>query len=75
MFKRLVKEQCQVKQQASLMEQMYDLLKRMKGPLKKLNRDRFSDIHEQQALVRRKLELIQEQLQKNPKDKVLLERE
>ena len=47
----------------------------LQAPLRKLNRDNFSDLHEQQHLARRQLELIQEQLHVNPQNAGLIEKE
>jgi len=51
------------------------LLKRLQKPLRQLNRDKFSDTHEQQYLHRKKLEIIQEKLHKDPQNGELLAQE
>ncbi|KAJ8425318.1 LOW QUALITY PROTEIN: hypothetical protein Cgig2_020956 [Carnegiea gigantea] len=47
----------------------------MEGPLKKLHRDKFADLHEQQQVARDELERVQAQLQQQPLEAVLLARE
>jgi len=65
---------CSVKKQGkgSKMQQVHDMLSKLRGPLRKLNRDRFADIHEQQRIARLQLERVQSELYGNPRDEVLL---
>ena len=51
------------------------MLNNLKGPWRKLNRDKFADIHEQQRLARMHLEKVQNELHGNPRDEGLLEQE
>ncbi|KAJ8423194.1 hypothetical protein Cgig2_023385 [Carnegiea gigantea] len=75
MFKRILLEYCQMTYHGTQMQHVYTLLTRIKRPLWQLNRDRYLDIHEQQGITRRKLGMIQEQLQEKPLDRELLSRE
>ena len=43
--------------------------------MRKLNRDKFSDIHEQQRLARKQLDRVQEELHANPMDETLIAQE
>jgi len=47
------------------------MLSQLIGPLRKLNRDKFSNIHEQQWLARKQLDRVQAELQDNPMDEIL----
>ncbi|KAJ8424008.1 hypothetical protein Cgig2_032392 [Carnegiea gigantea] len=74
-FKEIIHRHCQTQMQGSQMMQVYEIFKNVRGPLRKLNRDKFADAHEQQGIASRKLELIQEQLQHNPRDRDLMAQE
>ncbi|KAJ8420407.1 hypothetical protein Cgig2_020751 [Carnegiea gigantea] len=59
----------------TLLQQHSALLKRLQKPRRQLNRDKFLDIHEQQYLHRKKLEIIQEKLHEDPQNGELLAQE
>ena len=47
-------------------------VKKTKMSLGLLNRDKYADAHEQQRIVKRRMEIIQEQLQETPMDEELI---
>jgi len=51
------------------------MLSKLRGPLRKLNRDRFADIHEQQRIAKVQLERVQKELYDNPRNEALLAQE
>ena len=51
------------------------MLNNLRGSLRKLNRDRFADIHDQQRVARMQLERVQSELHGNPRDEALLAQE
>ncbi|KAJ8419394.1 hypothetical protein Cgig2_013291 [Carnegiea gigantea] len=53
----------------------FRFLKDLKTPLRKLNKDKFSDIHQQQEIHRAKLLQIQNALHRDPQNKELQQRE
>ena len=62
-FKEIVKGQCNEPIRASKkMQQVSKLLRRIRVPLKRLNSDRYADIHGQQRFARVQLEMVQKQL-------------
>jgi len=75
LFKGIVQGQCQQQQNGTEIHQVWNPLRQLKKPLKKLNKDKYADIHNQQGLARRKLEVVQEMLHKNPRDRDLLDKE
>ncbi|KAJ8427494.1 hypothetical protein Cgig2_028165 [Carnegiea gigantea] len=61
--------------QANTLKEIYTALKRLQSLLKKLNRDKFADLQEQEERVRNNLEQIQLDLQGTPSDAELIVRE
>ena len=57
------------------MFQLFELLKKIRELLRKPNRDRYGDIHEQRQIARREMEEVQDQLQLNAQNDELLEKE
>ena len=57
------------------MFQLVKFLKNLKAPLRKLNKDKFSDIHQQQEIYREKLLQIQHILHMDPLNKELQQEE
>jgi len=57
------------------MSQLMQMLKNLRWPLKKLNRDCFADIHRHQEIFKAELEHTQRLLHDNPYDKSLIEQE
>jgi len=51
------------------------MLNDLRGPLRKLNRDKYAAIHEQQITARIQLEKVQSELHGNPRDEDLLAHE
>ena len=51
------------------------MLNNLRGSLRKLNRDRFADIHDQQRVARMQLERVKSELHGNPRDEALLAQE
>jgi len=47
----------------------------LQGPLRKLHRDKFSNLYEQQAIARRQLEIIQKKLHGDPYNVELIDKE
>ena len=72
-FKGIVQYQCQKQRGGPQMHQLSSLLRQLQRPLIKMNRDKFYDLHSQQDVARRKLEAAQEEVQKHPTDKALLQ--
>ncbi|KAJ8419364.1 hypothetical protein Cgig2_020719 [Carnegiea gigantea] len=61
-FKRIIQRHCQTELQGFQTQKVYEILRRIRGSLKKLNRDKFADLHKRQGIARRALEMVQEQL-------------
>jgi len=61
--------------QANTLKDICTALKRLQIPLKKLNRDKFADLEEQEERTRNNLEQIQLDLQGTPSDVELIVRE
>ena len=57
------------------MYQLCDILKSIKTPPRRLNTERFADIHESQHIAKRELEITEEQLQRDPTYMSLQEKE
>ncbi|VFQ95590.1 unnamed protein product [Cuscuta campestris] len=74
-FPSLVSEIWDQKQEGYLMHQVTQKLKRLKGPLRTLNRDKFQFLDKQVEILRTKLHLTQAELKNNLNDDNLLEAE
>ncbi|KAJ8427758.1 hypothetical protein Cgig2_006426 [Carnegiea gigantea] len=74
-LKEIVQEQCRRKVKGCKMLQLYDILRSTRGPLRRLNREKFAGIHEQQQIARRELDIAQEKLHKEPINSMLEEEE
>ncbi|KAJ8423045.1 hypothetical protein Cgig2_021864 [Carnegiea gigantea] len=61
-YRDLIKQHTQQRLQGSKMLQICEVLKKLRKPLRQLNKDKFGDIHEQQQEARRKMKMVQEQL-------------
>jgi len=74
-FHIMVSRAYQQRPEGSKMYQLIQILKRLQKPLQQLNGNRFKDIHNQLALSRTQLEQIQNQLQYDPRNRQLQEKE
>ena len=74
-FHIMVSRAYQQRPEGSKMYQLIQILKRLQMPLQQLNGNRFKDIHNQLALSRTQLEQIQNQLQYDPGNRQLQEKE
>ncbi|KAJ8419685.1 hypothetical protein Cgig2_007580 [Carnegiea gigantea] len=70
-FWKILEEQKQQAYTGCSMYQLVRFLKDLKTPLRKLNKDKFSDIHQQQEIHRVKLLQIQNALHRDPQNKEL----
>ncbi|KAJ8435936.1 hypothetical protein Cgig2_013283 [Carnegiea gigantea] len=74
-FKDLVKQSPEQAQQGSRLKALKQVLSSLRHPLKQLNKNRFADIYAQQVKAREELLQIQAQLQRDPSNTDLLQKE
>ena len=58
-YKKIAQVQAQKQRKGSKMQQVQAMRNDLRGPLRKLNRDKYADIYEQQRLARMQLEKVQ----------------
>ena len=75
MYNEIVQTQALKQRKGSKMQQVQAMLKGLRGPLRKLSRDKYADIHEQQRLARMQLVRIQCELHGKPRDAELMAQE